>query len=211
MNRLLSSVCCSLLLSSVFFGSCKEQDDTTNEFENWQEKNEAYFEQNYQEYAMQYGNKRIILNNSVPTQGSYVPEHTDYILIEVLETGTGTAKPYYNDSVDIHYEGRLIPSPSYADGYPFDKSYTGVYDPDVTLPCRFTSSSGTLYAPRPADFIQGFSTALQHMHKGDRWRVTIPYQLGYGSTAQTTIPAYSTLIFDIRLADFWTNKKGDRE
>ena len=157
------------------------------------------------------GQKFVLLNTSAPTKGGYQPAHTDCILVEVLESGTGTASPYYNDSVDIHYEGRLIPSPSYADGYPFDKSYSGVYDPDVTQPCRFTSSSGALYAPRPADFIKGFSTALQHMHKGDRWRVTIPYQLGYGSSDQGSIPAYSTLIFDIRLTDFWTYKKGDRD
>ena len=211
MNRLLSSFCYGLLLSSVFMVSCKEQDETTNEYENWQEKNEAYFEQKYTEYAMSSSSKFCILDTSVPTQGSYVPQHTDYILVEVLEKGTGTTTPYYNDSVDIHYEGRLIPSPSYADGYPFDKSYSGVYDPDVTLPCRFTSSTGLLYAPRPADFTKGFSTAVQNMHKGDRWRVTIPYQLAYGSTAQSIIPAYSTLIFDIRLTDFWSEKKGDRE
>ena len=195
------------------FTSCSEKDDTTNEYENWQQKNEAYFEQKYQEYAFSSlaGDRFIILNLSTPQHGDYAPAHTDYILVDVLERGTGTTSPYYNDSVDIHYEGHLIPSPSYAEGYPFDKSFSGVYDPDVTLPCRFTSSSSTLYAPRPADFIKGFSTALQHMHKGDRWRVTIPHQLGYGSTEQSAIPAYSTLIFDIRMADFWTNKKGDRE
>ena len=199
-------------LSLFSLTSCSEKDDITNEYENWQQKNETYFKQKYQEYVSSslMGNKFTILNISTPSHGDYVPTHTDYILVDVLERGTGTTSPYYNDSVDIHYEGHLIPSPSYADGYPFDKSFSGVYDPDVTLPCRF-SSSGTLYAPRPADFIKGFSTALQHMHRGDRWRVTIPYQLGYGSSEQGSIPGYSTLIFDIRMADFWTNKKGDRE
>jgi len=48
------------------------------------------------------------------------------------------------------------------------------------------------------------------MHKGDHWRVTIPYQLAYGETASGVIPAYSTLVFDIWLTDFWTKTKGDR-
>ena len=46
-------------------------------------------------------------------------------------------------------------------------------------------------------------TALQHMHVGDYWRVYVPYQLGYKGVAQTGIPAYSTLIFDIYLCEYF--------
>jgi FKBP-type peptidyl-prolyl cis-trans isomerase FklB len=41
------------------------------------------------------------------------------------------------------------------------------------------------------------------MHIGDRWRVRFSYSLGYGANAAGTIPAYSDLIFDIALLDFW--------
>jgi FKBP-type peptidyl-prolyl cis-trans isomerase FklB len=45
------------------------------------------------------------------------------------------------------------------------------------------------------------------MHVGDRWRVRIPYTLAYGESANTsgsvTIPAYSNLVFEIALYDFW--------
>ena len=75
------------------------------------------------------------------------------------------------------------------DGTPFSE-----LDKDVTKPTEMKVSS----------FVAGFSTALQHMHKGDRWRVTIPYQLAYGTTDKTTIPAYSTLIFEIELVDFYS-------
>ena len=37
------------------------------------------------------------------------------------------------------------------------------------------------------------------MHKGDHWTIYIPYQLGYGSSKTGSVPAYSTLIFDLRL------------
>ena len=40
------------------------------------------------------------------------------------------------------------------------------------------------------------------MHRGDHWTVYIPYQLGYGASASGMVPAYSTLIFDLRLVDF---------
>ena len=49
------------------------------------------------------------------------------------------------------------------------------------------------------------------MHRGDYWRIYIPYQLGYGGTARSSIPAYSTLVFDLRLEDFWQKTQGDRE
>ena len=51
-------------------------------------------------------------------------------------------------------------------------------------------------------YVDGFATALQHMHIGDQWRIYIPHQLGYGTTAKSSIPAYSTLIFDLVLIDF---------
>jgi len=51
--------------------------------------------------------------------------------------------------------------------------------------------------------VDGFTTALQHMRKGDRWKVYIPYQLGYGESANSSIPGYSTLVFDITLNNFW--------
>jgi FKBP-type peptidyl-prolyl cis-trans isomerase FklB len=33
--------------------------------------------------------------------------------------------------------------------------------------------------------------------------VYIPYQLAYGESASSTVPAYSTLIFEIAIADVW--------
>ena len=54
----------------------------------------------------------------------------------------------------------------------------------------------------PAGVVVGFGTALMHMVKGDHWRVVIPSYLGYGTTDKTSIPAYSTLVFDLALVDF---------
>ena len=51
--------------------------------------------------------------------------------------------------------------------------------------------------------ISGFSTALQHMRRGDHWRVYIPTELAYGETGSgTAIPPYSLLIFEMTLIDF---------
>ena len=53
-----------------------------------------------------------------------------------------------------------------------------------------------------AGTVNGFATALMRMHRGDTWLVYIPYSLGYGASEQSSVPAYSTLIFMITLYDF---------
>ena len=162
--------------------SCSESDDTVEEYADWQNRNEQYFESIYAKYTPVV--KWSVTSSEV---------HTDHILVEVLEEGAGTDSPLYTDSVSVHYRGRLLPSPSYAEGYVFDQSYQGTFDADINVPSRFLVSG----------LVDGFSTALMHMHKGDYWRIYIPYQLGYGSSSSSSVPAYSTLIFDVRLEDFW--------
>lgn len=90
--------------------------------------------------------------------------------------------------------GRLLPSTSYADGLVFDKSYYGTFNEATANPATFTINGG---------LVDGFATAMQNMHIGDKWRVYIPYQLGYGKKGAKTIPAYSTLIFEIILVSYY--------
>ena len=52
------------------------------------------------------------------------------------------------------------------------------------------------------ELIEGWSTALMQMSKGDNWIIYIPSTLGYGAQKKSDIPAYSTLIFDLNLVDF---------
>lgn len=191
---------------SLLLASCSEEDNTVEEFPDWQNRNEKYFEQQYRSHDASSIIKKWSLDAS-STVGS-----TDCILVDVLEQGSGTTSPYYNDTVEINYVGHLIPSTSYPSGYEFDRSFKGTYDPATTLPCKlYNSTTSKYYLPMPATFVPGFTTALLHMHRGDHWRVIIPYQLAYGANVQGSIPAYSTLIFDIWLTDFWSNTKGDRD
>ena len=182
--------------------SCKEEDGNEQEFVDWQNKNEAYFEQQYQLHSMQPSDVAIIRNWSQPSSKELSEiDHTECILVDVLASGSGTTSPYYTDSVEVHYSGRLIPSPSFPEGYEFDRSFYSTFDPELDVPTKFALNN----------VVSGFSTAIQHMHRGDYWRVTVPYQLGYGTTTSGLIPAYSTLIFEIYLADFWKEEEGDRE
>lgn len=192
-------------LFAVFgLASCSEEDDTVEEFPNWQARNDAFFNSltdsvlNLLELNPARTDwKRI---KSWSKSDSIEGSNSDYIIVKVIEEGDpASATPLYTDTVTVHYLGRLLPSVSYPYGYVFDQSYYGNYYDDVSKPLQMAigNSGGNM-------LVDGFATALQHMRRGDHWMVYIPYQLGYGSQSQTGVPAYSTLIFDLRLVDFWS-------
>lgn len=98
---------------------------------------------------------------------------------KVLQEGTGK-KPKATGTVKCHYEGFLT------DGTLFDSS---------------------LQRGEPATFglqqvIAGWTEGLQLMKEGGKYRLFIPYMLGYGASgAGQSIPPYSALIFDIELIE----------
>ena len=103
-----------------------------------------------------------------------------------------TETPMLTDTVRIAYRGRLIPSKTYPEGFVFDQSYLNDFRWEKAYPAQ------------GASWIPGIQTALLKMHVGDRWLIHVPYQLAYGgSTSNASIPAYSNLVFDVALFDFW--------
>lgn len=181
-------------LLSFGMASCSEKSNDENEFPNWKETNDNYFENKYTEVKKLVNegstNWKVLrswsLNEDVATH-SY-----DYVLANVLTAGTGSGCPLYTDSVKVHYQGRLLPTVNYPQGKIFDQSWQGDFNPDVAKPSTFAVNG----------VVNGFSTALQHMHIGDRWQVIIPYQLAYDSS-DTPGAAYSTLIFDVTLVGYF--------
>lgn len=191
------------LMALLAFVSCKEDDGAIDEYPNWQAKNDAYYQQLVSDTraAIDAGDTswQLITAYSKPLTG-YTPQYCDYVVVKKLENSQETTMPLQTDSVEVHYRGQLLPSTSYPQGLVFDYTYDEPFDPVVATPAKFAVGS----------VIIGFSTVLQHMRRGDHWKVYIPYQLGY-STSTSVIPAYSTLIFDLRLEDFWKKEQGDRE
>ena len=180
------------LLSSSFFVACSESDgDETDEFADWQSKNDTYFSNIYnQAKSDKSGKWKVLTNWSINDD---VAKDVDHVVVEVLKSGTGSGCPIFSDSVRVHYRGQLIPTAKHPEGYQFDSSYTGELDVETAVPTKFGVSN----------LRDGFSTAIQYMHIGDFWRVYVPYQLGYGAAVQTNIPAYSTLIFYIYLDSYY--------
>lgn len=185
-----------LLVTAVFgLSSCSEDDNSVEEFPDWQTHNESYWESLYAatEQKIQAGDTswKIIRNYTFPSEGEVLP--VDNIIVHVKEAGTVSGCPFLTDSVRVHYSGHLLPSASYSDGYVFDGSYTGELNPATATPVKFAISG----------LIDGWTTALQYMHIGDKWEIYIPYQLGYGAVDSGSIPAYSTLVFDVMLVAYW--------
>ena len=181
-----------LLTMSVLFGltSCEESDEA-GEFDNWQQRNTQFIDSIAAvARANAYDDWKVFLAQGLDTAKVWGNEY--YVYCRVVEEGSGTAHPLYTDNVVINYSGRLIPSATYKDGYIFDSSYSGELNPAFNVPVTMPLA-GT---------VEGFCTAVQQMTDGDIWEVYIPYQLGYGATGTSGIPAYSTLIFDINLVSF---------
>ena len=118
---------------------------------------------------------KVFLENNAKRNGVTVT--ASGLQYEVLTEGTGRS-PKATDKVRCHYEGQLI------NGTVFDSSYK---------------------RGEPADFpldgvIPGWTEGVRLMKEGAKYRFFIPYLLGYGERgAGSSIPPYSTLIFDVEL------------
>lgn len=96
---------------------------------------------------------------------------------EVLDATLGR-KPKAADTVRVHYEGTL------PDGTVFDSSYKR------GEPISFALNQ----------VIAGWTEGLQLMSIGSKYKLFIPYHLGYGERgAGATIPPYSALVFTVEL------------
>ncbi len=186
-----------LVLPLLALASCSESDGDDEEYPNWKDQNERAFNAYYTlaQSEIESGSKEWKIINVFSKSADIATLPEDHIVVKVLNEGIGTGYPLYTDTVSIHYRGRLIPSKSYSEGKIFDSSWSGEYSLATMKPFEKLPVS---------NFIDGVSTALQHMKIGDRWEVYIPWQLGYGSKGTSTgsIPGYSMLTFDLTLIGY---------
>lgn len=109
-------------------------------------------------------------NNITATQ------HCSGIFYTSEQQGSGK-RPTACGSVTVNYKGTLT------DGTIFDQTQVGD-------PATFGLSGG---------LIHGFKNAMLQMKTGSKMTFYIPPTLGYGSSANGTIPANSVLIFEVEL------------
>ena len=99
--------------------------------------------------------------------------------IETLQQGSGE-EAKSGDTVSVHYTGTL------ENGTKFDSSL------DRGSPFSFTLGAGSV--------IQGWEMGILGMKVGEKRKLTIPSELGYGKTgAGSIIPPNATLIFEVEM------------
>ena len=116
----------------------------------------------------------------------YTPGKNDYVYMKLFPEDNIEPlgiSPMSTDTVSVHYRGKLI------NGTVFDESFSGEWNGMVNEPRSFAASG----------VITGWTTALLKMKEGQHVELYIPNGMGYGSVERDVIPAYSTLIFDLRL------------
>ncbi|KAI4189717.1 MAG: hypothetical protein L6R41_001269 [Letrouitia leprolyta] len=96
------------------------------------------------------------------------------VTTEYTLTNECLRKSARGDTVQVHYRGTLA-----ADGSEFDASY------NRGQPLEFTVGRGMV--------IKGWDEGLLDMCIGDKRKLTIPPEFGYGQRAMGAIPAGSTL------------------
>lgn len=187
-----------MFVTLLGLASCDETKEN-GEYDNWAVRNVAFIDSIATvARANESGDWKIFLayglNDTLQWDNQY------YVYCNVIRRGDGTESPGYSDTVLVNYRGRLIPSKTYPDGNIFDESYLGQLDPEVDVPQKLNLSG----------CVRGWTTAMMRMVKGktratgDVWRIYVPATLGYeGRDDVSLIPAYSTLVFDLNLVDFY--------
>ena len=209
-----------VLLASLGFTSCSEKSNEWDPYYSWESRNTMWFvdvadsaRTAIAAAKAQYGDEwedhcqwRMFksLQRSADLQGPL----TDSIVCKIVPSEPGTVKgtkyTNYTDYVQLHYRAWLMPSEYISEDnvtkeekmLVFSQTYYGYFDPKTAVPVTMAVNG----------LIEGFQTALQYMVEGDEWYVYIPQQLGYGAEASSAVPAYSTLLYLIKLVGIYETK-----
>lgn len=188
-----------ILLSLLFtqclllFTSCDETEEV-NKYADWRNRNEAFID----------SLKRVYDAKTDPELIQIIPyaEKNYPIYAKKLKTVTSGETPLYTDSVTAFYRGMLINEAVFG-AATTPRYYTKLYQSLDVFDKNFEGEEPNAFES-PTKFlvngvVAGWREVLQRMKVGERWEVYIPWQQGYGSSVSGTIPAYSTLIFDVNL------------
>ncbi|KAK7101077.1 peptidyl-prolyl cis-trans isomerase FKBP1A-like [Littorina saxatilis] len=103
--------------------------------------------------------------------------------VETIQPGDGSNFPQKGQTVTVHYTGTL------KNGKKFDSSR------DRNKPFQFKLGVG--------EVIRGWDEGVSKMSKGQRAKLTISSDFGYGAQgAGGVIPPNADLIFDVELIDY---------
>ncbi len=117
-----------------------------------------------------------------------LPKNSGLFVIETKAAPLGADSIRNGDVVHVFYSGYLISDDAATgvkDGYNFDNSGT-------VTPFTFTVGAGSV--------IQGWDLGATYMTSGSEVKLIIPSRLAYYNQSGNGIPAYSTMIFYMKIA-----------
>ncbi len=177
MKKLLIVVITAVTLGIV--SACSSDNNTWADYTEWREANDAWI---LAQAELRDADGNLFYTKVVPEW-----DKNAYVLIHFFndrKATEGNLSPLYTSTIDVKYYGRLY------NDEPFDSSYTQV-----------ASYGDSIFRCQLSELVTGWAIAMEKMRVGDSARVVIPYQQGYYSTSQGSVPPYSCLSFDIKLVD----------
>ena len=198
------------LLSLLVLASCKNSDETYNARHDWAARNAQWFAEMYdaaqaaiveakalhpndwEDYCDWRVYKTLLKSQDIPGAS------TDYIVCKINARGINEFpndelwSAAYTDSVRLYYRGWLMD-----DNYPTSKENLTVFS--QTYYGDLNEVTVAPVAMPVLSTVEGFQTAIQYMVKGDDWLVYVPQQLAYKENSSDAIPAYSTLLYRLKI------------
>ena len=201
MNKNLFWLIALLFTLSFGFMSCAEDTAVEDPYANWEDRNVRYLDSiadvaraNVDGKWEIYRNYKFANESTTPGVWEESPSVNDSVYMKILEVGEiNGISPLFTDTVSVYYRGKLI------NGTVFDENYVGTLNTEVNVPTHFALQAKQSDGVFDDGLIVGRITALQWMKEGQRVELYIPANLGYGDQSQSSIPANSVLIFDLKL------------
>ncbi len=137
------------------------------------ERQMAMEEQLRKDFEMQVAKDDQLIKDFIAANNITNAQSDKGVYYRIIEPGTGNVVYQANTVINVKYTGRLL------NGEIFDSS------PSVEFPL--------------GQLIPGWIIGIQKIQRGGKIRLLIPSNYGYGTRAQSKIPANSVLDFDIEL------------
>ncbi len=112
------------------------------------------------------------------------------VYIILVEKGKGSC-PVTGDKVELDFEAFLLDGTSVGSTYGQDEKLSFVLGEGNTLP--------------------GWEEVVPLMHLGERVRAIMPFEMAYGEHQVGDIPAYSNLVYDIKLLKITSKEELDKQ
>ncbi len=111
-------------------------------------------------------------------------EHGIYII--PIEKGFGRC-PLLGEKVEIDFSASLLNGQEIGSTYGMDETFSFVLGDNYVIP--------------------GWEAVVPKLHLGERVKVVIPFEMAYGEHQVGNVPAYSNMVYDIKLLKITTQKE----